>query len=159
MIGFFLRVDPIMWRLGTHKQKSNLVAGLNHKLLCEKAADNVQMVLSLQSGLQSIHQRIPELMASGKSQRKPENFYELNSNTKKKKKKESIVQKILIVFHVEQAFLRETSQYQRSSLLHCSGFWSHNQGAEEVQERALPSACRRTIVSLRPRTQFHRRKR
>ena len=93
MIGFFLRVDPIMWRLGTHKQKSNLVAGLNHKLLCEKAADNVQMVLSLQSGLQSIHQRIPELMASEKSRRKPENFYVLNSNTKKKRKRKGSYKK------------------------------------------------------------------
>ena len=37
-----------------------------------KAGVDVQMVLSLQSGLQSIRQRIPELMASGMNQRKPE---------------------------------------------------------------------------------------
>ena len=77
----------------------------------------------------------------------------------RKKKKERILQKILIFFHAVQAFLRETSQYQRLSLLHCSAFWCRNQGAEEVQEHALPSACRRTTVSLRPRTQIRRHKR
>ena len=74
-------------------------------------------------------------------------------------KKEKNLQKILIVFHAVLAFLRETSQYQRLSLLQCSAFWCRNQGAEGVQERALPSAYRRTTVSLRPRTQIHRRKR
>ena len=37
-----------------------------------KAGVDVQMVLSLQSGLQSIRQRIPELMDNEENQRKPE---------------------------------------------------------------------------------------
>ena len=37
-----------------------------------KAGVDVQMVLSLQSGLQSIHQCIPELMDNEENQRKPE---------------------------------------------------------------------------------------
>jgi hypothetical protein len=76
MIGFFRPVVPITWHLGTHKRKSDSVATLNHNLLHEKkTAINVQMVLSLQSGLRSIRQRILELAASGKSQRKPEKNY------------------------------------------------------------------------------------
>ena len=74
MIGFFPPDVPIMWHLGTHKKRSNSGASLNNKLLHEKSV-NVQMVLSLRSGIQSIRQRIPELMASGKSQMKPEKNY------------------------------------------------------------------------------------
>ena len=77
----------------------------------------------------------------------------------KTKEKKSILQKILIVLHAVLAFLRETSRYQRLYLLHRSAIWCRNQGVEEVQNHALPSACRRTTVSLRPRTQIRRRKR
>jgi hypothetical protein len=45
------------------------------------------MVLSLQSGLRSIRQRIPELMASGKSQRKPGGKKCMKFERKKKEKK------------------------------------------------------------------------
>ena len=50
----------------------------------KKAAVNVQMGLSLQSGLRSIRQCILELMASGKSQRKPEKYY-ASSNAKERR--------------------------------------------------------------------------
>ena len=114
------------------------------------------MVLSFQSGHRSIRQHIPEPMARRMSQKKPEKIYvrkfELNE-------KETILQKTLIVFHALLAFLRETSRHQRLSLLHSSAFWCRNQGAEEVQEHGLPSAWRRTNVSVRLRTQNRRRKR
>ena len=50
-----------------------------------KPVVNVQMVLSYQLGLRSIRRRIPELMASGKSQRKPEKKIVLSSNAKERK--------------------------------------------------------------------------
>ena len=115
------------------------------------------MVLSLQSGLRSFRQRIPELMARIKSQRKPQKNCVCKFERKKKRKR--ILQKILIVFHALLAFLRGTSRYRRLSLLRCFAFWCRNQGAEEVQEYALPSACRKTTVSLRPRKKIRRRKR
>ena len=73
-----------MWHVGTHKQKSESVTSISHNLRGKKAAVNVQMGFSLQSGLRSIRQRIPELMASGKSQRKPEKYY-ASSNTKERR--------------------------------------------------------------------------
>ena len=148
-----------MWQLGTHKQKSDSVSISKLEIInyCVKnQLVNVQTVLSLQSGLRSIRQRIPELMASGKSQRKPEKILRMKFELKKGVK---ILQKIRIVFHVVLAFLRGTCQYQRLSLLHCSASSFHNQGAEKVQEHALPSACRRTTVSLRLKTQIRRHKR
>jgi hypothetical protein len=42
------------------------------------------MVLSLQSGLRSIRQRIPELMASAKSRKKPEKNYVCEFERKRK---------------------------------------------------------------------------
>jgi hypothetical protein len=117
MIGFFQPVAPIMWHVGTHKQKSESVTSINHNLYIKKAAVNVQMVLSLQSGLRSIRQCIPELVASGEIQRKPEKNYVCKFE---RKRKERILPKILIVFHAVLTFLRETSRYQRLSLLHCS---------------------------------------
>ena len=117
------------------------------------------MVLSLQSGIRSIRQRIPELTASGKSQRKPEKELCMKFEREREKKKEGILQKILIALQAVLAFFRETSRYQHLSLLHCSAFWCRNQRAEEVQEHALPCAFRRTTVSLRPRTQIRTRKR
>lgn len=56
----------------------------------------------------SISQRIPELAASGQSQKKPEEDYAVRTQLKRK---ESILQKILIVFHGVLAFLRETSTF------------------------------------------------
>ena len=76
-----------------------------------------------------------------------------------KEKERIYLQRIPIAFHAVPAFPRETLRYQRLPLLRCSGFQCHNQGGEEVQEHELPSACRRTTVSLHPRTQIHRRKR
>ena len=116
---------------------------------------NVQMALSLQSERRLIRQCIPELAANGQSQRKSEENYPVRTQLKKREK---ILQRIPIVFHAVLAFLRETSRCQRLSLLHSSAFRCRNQGAEEVQEHALPSACRRTTVSLRPRTEIRRRK-
>ena len=117
---------------------------------------NVQMAPSLQSEHRLILQRIPEPAANGQSQRKPEEIYVVPTELERKEK---ILQRIPIAFHAVQAFLRETSRGRRLSLLHSSAFRCRNQGAEEVQEHALPSACRRTTVSLRPRTKIRRRKR
>ena len=132
----------------------NLIQHTSIKLLLWKAV-NVQMALSLQSGLRSVRQCIPELMASGQSQRKPENFNIWSSN----EKKDGILQKKLIVFPAVLAFLREMIRYQHLTLLHCFAFWCRNQGVEEVQEHGILSACWRTTVSLRLSTQIRRRKR
>ena len=80
-------------------------------------------------------------------------FYQLEC-----KRKESILQRIQIVFHASLAFPRETLRYRRLPLLR-SGFPCHNRKAEEVQVYELPSACRSTTVSLRPKMQIRNRKR
>ena len=117
---------------------------------------HLQMVLSFQWGLQSTHQRILELEGRRKCQRKPkEEFIYLVGM----QKKERILQKIQILSHAVSAFPRETSRYQSLPLLHRSGFQRRNQKANEVQEHKVPSACLRTTVSLRPRTQIRKRKR
>ena len=125
-----------------------------------KAAVNVQMVLSLQSRLQPIRQRIQERLANGKSQKKSLKKKKSSVKFERQKNIERFLQKILIVLHAVLSFLRGTSQYRRLSLLHCSVFWCRNQGAEEVQEHELPYACRRrTTFSVRPMTKIRRRKR
>ena len=107
------------------------------------------MVLSLKSRHLSIRQRIPELTASGKNQRKSNKSYVCKFQRERKSTR--ILQKILIVLHAVLAFFREMSRYQRLFLLHHSAFWFRIQGAEEAQEHAIPSANRRTTVSIRPR--------
>ena len=125
---------------------------LDSQMKSWKAAVNIQMVLSFQSRLQSIRQRIPKPTASAECQRKPEKI--CNWTPKKKR----ILQRILIVFHAVAAFPWERSPYQRLPLLRCSAIPFQNQQVEEVQEHEPPSACRRTTVSLCPRTRIRRRK-
>ena len=74
------------------------------------------------------------------------------------KRKEGNLRRIQILFHAVLVFPLEMSRNLRLPLLRPSGFQYRNQAAEEVQEHEVPSACRRTTVSLRPRTQFRKRK-
>ena len=74
--------------------------------------------------------------------------------------REKMLQRILIVFRAVLAFYLEMPLHRcLPPRLRRAQFQYHNLRAEEVQERELPSACRRTTVSLRPRPHFRRCKR
>ena len=154
MIGPFLPVDPILWHSGTHKKESDSVASINHNFLYETSCQRTNgAFLSIRASINS-----STYSGTDGQWKEPKETWKKNRVKFKRKGKERTLQKILIVFHAVLAFPPEMSRYQRLSLLRRSAMWYRNQGAEEVQEHALPSAYRRTTVSLRPRTQIRRRK-
>ena len=157
MIGLFLPVARIMWHSGMHEQESDSVASLNIKILCEKQLSTYKWRFFCNQAFDQFVNVFrnwrPVERAKGNLKRI---MYEIRTH---KKERERNLQRILIVFHAVLASFRETTRYQHLSLLHCLAFWCCNQGVEEVQEHAPPSACLKTTVSLRPRKQIRTRKR
>ena len=131
--------------MGTHEQESDSIVNIDRKLLSEKVTvTNKRCFLFNEDFDQLIdvfRNRGPEDSAKGNLRKD----YLVGI-----RRKDTILQRILIVFHAGVACLLKTSRYQRLPLLRCSEFRCRNQRAEEVQEHKLPSACRRTIASLRP---------
>ena len=132
------------------------MASLNHKYLYEKQLSTYKRRFLCNQSFDQFVNVFWNWWPVERTKRNLKKIIVCSSNAKERK---GILQKTLIVFHAVLALLQETSRYQRLSLLHCSASLCRNQGVGEVREHALPSACRRRTVSLRPRTQIRRRKR
>ena len=149
MIWSFLSVAPKFWQRGMHERKSDRIS-FNHKILyatykwCFLFNEGFNQLINVfrNWGI--------EVSAEGNLKRDSFNWVA--------EEKKKTLQRIPIVFHAVLAFPRETSRYQRLFLVPHFGFQSRNQEVEEVQEHEYPSACRKTIVSLRPRTQIRKRR-
>ena len=151
MIGFFPKVSRIMWHLGTHKQRSDSAASLNHKLLCEKQLSTHKWCFLGNQGfdqLVNIFRNWQPVEKVSKETWGGNMKYVVGTPWKR------ILQGILIVFRavLVLAFPREISWYQRLPLLCCSAIRCQTLQVEQDRKHEPPSV--KTTVSLCSRTQI-----